>query len=251
MNDFPIIAIPCQYSRSSNYINTPINAQYNTYIDAIVMAGGTPMLVPLQSDEPRLKALYAVADGVLLTGGGDINPAEYHEVADNTVSSVQPDRDRVELTLAKWAIAEKKPVLGICRGFQILTVASGGSLVQDIASQVPSAGRHDFLPRLGDWPRNYPAHKISFRHDSQLVTIIKRDNCTVNSLHHQALKTINDSFKIVGFAEDGLPEAIERPENPFCIGVQWHPEELVVDEPARNLFEAFVNACHPTQENDR
>ncbi len=251
MTKLPIIAIPCHYGRSSNYIKAPINGQYNTYIDAVVAAGGTPFLIPLQVDDTQLRALYDLADGLLLTGGGDIDPATYHEIPDDTVSNVQPDRDRVEITLTRWAIAEKKPVLGICRGFQVMTVAAGGSLHQNIATQVPQANRHDYLPVKGDWPRNYRAHQVSLNPDSQLAKITGKNACVVNSLHHQGLKTINNRFQIVGYAEDGLPEAIELPENPFCIGVQWHPEELVTDDPARRLFAAFVDACRHNGDHER
>ena len=243
MKTIPIIAIPCRHDVSARYTGREINSQNNTYLRAVVAAGGAPMLIPLEVDEPKLQALYQLVDGILLTGGGDIDPDFYHQSPHPAVAGIQRERDTVELTLARWAIADKKPLLGICRGFQVITVAAGGALYQDIESLLPNAGRHDFLPRKGDFPRDYLAHEVSLNADSRLAQLLGETTFKTNSLHHQALQSIPAPFEIVGYAADGIPEAIELPDHPFCIGVQWHPEELVEkDARARQIFAAFVSA---------
>lgn len=244
MTTLPIIAIPCRHDTSAHYAGREINSQNNTYIRAVVAAGGAPFLIPLEVTETQLQALYQLADGVLLTGGGDIDPEFYRQTPHPATADIQRERDTVELTLAKWAIADKKPLLGICRGFQVITVAAGGSLYQDIATQLPKAGRHDFLPRRGGFSRDHLAHKVILQADSRLGKMLGDDAFMTNSLHHQALEKIPAPFKVVGHADDGIAEAIELPDHPFCIGVQWHPEELVEkDMRARQIFAAFVSAC--------
>ena len=251
MSNPPVIAIPCRHDTSAYYSGREINSQNNSYIRAVVAAGGAPFLIPMEVDEPKLQALYRLADGVLFTGGGDIDPAFYNQTPHPATAGIQRERDTVELTLARWAIADKKPLLGICRGFQVMTVASGGTLYQDIATQLPKAGRHDFLQKRGGFSRDHLAHEVILDADSRLAKLLGETSFLTNSLHHQALKTISDSFKVVGHAADGVPEAIELPDHPFCIGVQWHPEELVEKtEHAPKLFRAFIAASAQSAEQD-
>ena len=240
MTKLPIIAIPCHYSRSSNYIKTPINGQYNTYIDAVVAAGGTPFLVPLQVDDTQLRALYELADGLLLTGGGDIDPATYHEIPDDTVSSVQPDRDRVEITLARWAIVEQKPVLGICGGLQLMNVHFGGTLYQDILSQNDGAKDHE---QKSD-PRK-TRHTVNVENGSRLSKIVRRKSFRVNTTHHQAVKKPGRGLNVSAFSPDGIVEALEAVDDRFVLGVQWHPEFLVRMEPHFRIFKLFIKTSTP------
>ncbi len=243
MEPLPVIAVPCRHDTSAYYSGRKINSQNNAYIRAVVAAGGAPFLIPLEVDEPKLRALYRLADGVLLTGGGDIDPDFYNQTPHPATAGIQRERDVVELTLARWAIAEKKPLLGICRGFQVMTVAAGGALYQDIATQLPKAARHDFLQKRGGFARDHLAHEVILDAKSQLAQLLGEAAFMTNSLHHQALKNIPAPFKVVGHAADGVPEAIELPDHPFCIGVQWHPEELVEKTThAPRLFRAFMAA---------
>ena len=150
-------------------------------------------------------------------------------------------RDAVELTLARWALADGLPVFGICRGIQVLNVAAGGTLYQDIASQVPGSLKHDYWP---GHPRNLLTHQVTVNNDSHLAAILSGAEVAVNSLHHQAVKDLAPNFMVVARSPDGLIEAIEGHGHPFALGVQWHPEGLVEDAPPmRRLFEEFVSAA--------
>jgi len=244
MPKLPIIGIPCRYDISSTYSGRPINAQNRSYTQAIVQAGGAPVLIPLDVDEETLRAIYNLTDGLLLSGGGDVDPAHYRQSPHVTTHDVQADRDRVELTLTRWAAADGKPLLGICRGIQVMAVAMGGTLVQDIARQKKDANRHDYYYTNDGYPRDYLAHPVTLSPDSQLTQILGAATLPVNSLHHQAIDTLPPPCRVVGYAPDGVPEAIDLPDHPFFCGVQWHPEELVEgQESARRLFAAFVDAC--------
>ena len=244
MPKLPIIGIPCRYDTSGTYRGRPVNAQNRSYIQAIVQAGGAPILIPLDVDEDTLRVLYNLTDGLLLSGGGDVDPAHYRQPVHTTTHDVQPDRDRIELTLTRWAAAGGKPLLGICRGIQVMAVAMGGTLVQDIAARKPEAGRHDYYYRNDGHARDYLAHTVTLSPDSPLARILGAATLPVNSLHHQAIDTLPPPCRVVGCAPDGVPEAIDLPGHPFFCGVQWHPEELVAgQEAARRLFAAFVDAC--------
>ncbi|RME51058.1 MAG: gamma-glutamyl-gamma-aminobutyrate hydrolase family protein [Caldilineae bacterium] len=244
MSKQPIIGIPCRYDTSGTYRGRPINAQNQSYTRAIVQAGGVPFLIPLEVEEDALRLLYNLADGILLSGGGDVDPVHYHQPVDTTTHDVQAARDRVELTLTRWAAADGKPLLGICRGIQVMAVAMGGTLLQDIAAQKVEADRHDYYYRDDGHARNYLAHTVTLSPDCRLTRILGVESLPVNSLHHQAIDTLPPPCRVVGYAPDGVPEAIDLPGHPFFYGVQWHPEELVAEqEAARRLFAAFVDAC--------
>lgn len=145
--------------------------------------------------------------------------------------------------MIRWGLAEGKPLLGICRGIQTMNVAAGGTLYQDIASQCPSAGQHDFF-YSADYPRDLLAHPVIVEFNSRLSAALGTEHLSVNSLHHQALKEVPPVYGSVAHSPDGIIEGIEVPEHPFAVGVQWHPEELTVSqEAARRLFAAFVDAC--------
>jgi putative glutamine amidotransferase len=215
--------------------------QNQSYARAVAAAGGLPVLIPLLNDEAALRALYARLDGVLLPGGGDVNPACYGEPTrpDAHVEGVDDCLDRVELTLARWALADGKPLFGICRGQQTLNVAAGGSLYQDIPTQVRGA-----LPHQHADARTALVHPIRVEPSSRLAAILGTTECGVNSIHHQAAARIAPTFRPVAWAPDGVLEAVEHPAHPFALAVQFHPEELVPDHaPSACLFAAFVAAC--------
>lgn len=241
--DRPLIGIPCRSDGSMIYHGRHINAQNSSYIRAVISAGGAPFLIPLEARDEVLLVLFEKSDGILLTGGGDIAPEFFGETPRSCLEDVQSMRDELELALVRWVLAGSKPLLGICRGIQVMNVAAGGSLYQDIASQRPDADRHDFF-YSSNYPRDYLAHSVDVESDSQLSRALSAQQLLVNSLHHQALKDVPEHFRVVARSPDNLIEGIEVTQHPFAIGVQWHPEELVASqESARHLFLAFVDAC--------
>jgi len=184
-------------------------------------------------------------DGLLLTGGGDVDPAKYGETPHATLSPAEPGRDDFELGLVTLARERGIPVLAICRGIQVLNVACGGTLVQDIPSQVPGALSHQF--QVPPHQPMEPAHEVWIDKDSQLFRLMRErlsdtDACEVNSRHHQAIRQVAPGFIVSATAPDGVIEGIEDPKAPFCLGVQWHPENFFRTGEFRPLFEGFLDA---------
>jgi putative glutamine amidotransferase len=236
---YPLIGIPSRRDRSSR--GSPVFAQKQTYVEAVAITGGAPLLIPLNLDEGALRAIYERLDGLLLAGGEDLHPRYYGEAIHEKCGQIDEARDIVEMKLTRWALAEGLPILAICRGIQVLNVAEGGTLYQDIASQVLGSLKHDCWP---DHPRNYLAHQVTVNGDSYLAAVLGHRQIGVNSSHHQAVKDLALRFRVVARATDGLIEAIEGHDHPFALGVQWHPEELLEDVPSmRRLFEDFVSAA--------
>ncbi|TVQ19840.1 MAG: gamma-glutamyl-gamma-aminobutyrate hydrolase family protein [Spirochaetaceae bacterium] len=241
----PLIGLPCRNDRSLEYNETPVYAQSVVYMRAIVQAGGVPFLIPLNLPRPSLRRLYDVASGILLTGGGDIDPPIYGAGMDATLGDVQPDRDRDEIAITRWAMADRRPLMGICRGIQVIAVTAGGSLIQDIPSEVPGAVLHA-EPKGAEQgqPNADVVHTIAAPASSRLAQIVGAETISVNSFHHQAVRAVPAPLKVVGTSPDGMVEAIEHPDHPFLIGVQWHPELLIdSQESAVRIFCAFVQAC--------
>jgi putative glutamine amidotransferase len=220
-----------------------MNILRRTYIDAVASAGGAPFLIPLVDDEEVMRALYERIDGLLLSGGGDIEPSRYGEEPIPELGSTDPLRDTVELWLARWAAADGKPILGICRGVQMLNVALGGTLYQDIPAQLDSELVHDSSYTRQDWA--YMAHDLRLDPNSKLAQFFGTTNFPTNSLHHQSLKALGSGIKAVGWAPDGVVEAVEGRNGHFMVGVQCHPEALqgAADPRWRALFQGFVESC--------
>jgi len=240
----PLIGIACRPDTSGLYPKRPINAQNKSYSDAIIQAGGIPLLIPVEVTGDLLRDLFCQVDGLVFCGGGDIDPVYYNEphMVDN-LGTIQKDRDEYELEFMRLAIKEKKPFFAICRGIQVMNVAVGGTLYQDLCSQYPQAKRHDYYYEDDKLPRNYIAHEVILDGSSLLSKILSTDRVMVNSLHHQAAKDIAPGLKAMGQADDGVVEVLEAPDHPFGLGVQWHPEELVSEhESARRMFAAFIEA---------
>jgi len=213
------------------------------YRQAILHVGGDPHIVDATM---TVDAALEGVGGLLLTGGDDVEPARYGETSHGTVVEAEAGRDEFEIGLVNAARERGLPVFAICRGIQVMNVAGGGTLVQDIPSQVPGALVHA-LPVPPN--QSYAlAHEIWIEKDSLLSRLMRErlndaDTCEVNSRHHQAVKTVARGFKVVATAPDGVIEAIEDPAAAFCLGVQWHPENFWRTGEFRPLFEGFLEAA--------
>ncbi len=238
----PLIGIPT-YATLSNTTHRPLYANNRSYARAVQRAGGAPVFIPLSEDDylgAICETLVAKLDGLLLSGGADIDPASYHEERLPFCGAIEPERDALELALTRKAMERGLPIFGICRGMQLLNVACGGSLYQDIVSQRTESLRH---PQM-EHPRDYRAHSIRIDEKSRLATILDTQTHHVNSLHHQAVKDAGAGLTVTAWAEDGVAEALEARDYPYALAVQYHPEELVESDPLSHaLFVAFVEAC--------
>ncbi len=236
-----IIGIPSAFQEPQSEFGGGNSIVPQSYLRALEMAGGVSLLIPVTARETTLRTLYTHLDGVLLAGGVDIDPARFGESPHPKLGAVDAQRDWVELTITPWALADDMPVFGICRGIQTINVAAAGSLWQDIAAQVPDASRHRYYP---DYPFNRLSHSVKLERDSRLAAILGDLELEVNSLHHQTVKGVGVGFRVTARAADGLIEGIEGDGEAWVVGVQWHPEWLVDDDPRMmRLFEAFVAAC--------
>ncbi len=208
------------------------------YVDAIVQAGGIPLIVPPQPKE-RVAAALSRVQGLVLTGGVDVDPRLYGEQPRPSCGEISPLRDELDLAAAAYALQHNLPLLAICRGVQVLNVALGGSLVQDIPDEVPGALKH--RQQAPGW---YATHAVAVQPDTLLSSIVGSGTLDVNSLHHQAVKRVGKGLRIAATAPDGIIEALESTEHRFVLGVQWHPELMVESCPAaRAVFEHFVHAA--------
>jgi putative glutamine amidotransferase len=228
---------------TSNFTNTETGWEYNRafvpIIAAIESVGGLPVLIPISIKDETLQAIYKRVDGVLLPGGGDIRPSVYGAEAHPLTDNIQDERDRVEIKLAQWAVQDDIPLFGICRGHQVMNVALGGTLVQDIPSEVGEEIRHNITS-----PRSSPAHAITIDPGSRLASIVGSTSLSVNSLHHQSVAQAAPDLCVTAYSPDGIVEALEMPGKQFVLSVQWHPEDLYANQPAMQaLFRAFVEAA--------
>jgi len=213
------------------------------YVHAVMASGGVPVLVPLLAEDPAtLREIYERLDGVLVPGGVDIDPAYYRSPRHDKLGRLDPARDTAELVLARWAVKDSKPFLGLCRGLQVLNVALGGSLWQDLSEERPDSLKHDFFPTAG-WERDHLAHMVDVRLDSRLGGALGGGAVPVNSMHHQGINRLGYGLVSTAVAPDGLVEAAEVEEG-FAVGVQWHPEMFSAgDRSVGRLFDAFIDAA--------
>ena len=236
----PLIGITT-HRRDSDVGQHDLLALMPQYVDSVRHNGGLPVMLPLGLAEDELHELFDRLDGLVISGGGDMQPdlcgAEPHP----SIYGIDPDRDRIELNLVRWAVADEKPFLGICRGAQVMNVALGGSLYGDIAAHAPNNPlKHNWFP---GFPRNMLAHPIAVAEETRLAQILGAPLMEVNSLHHQSIKEAAPTVEVTAHAPDGIIEAIEVPGHRFALGVQWHPEWLQ-DQPAmRALFVELVKAA--------
>lgn len=210
----PMIAVmPLYDSKKHSYWMLP------GYIKGIEKAGGVPVMLPLTTDPEVIRQLIGSFDGFLLTGGQDVSPRLYGEKLSMLCGEICFERDEMERILIGEAIRHDKPILGICRGIQILNVVLGGSLYQDLPTEYPSNLEHHQTP-----PYDLPVHQVSIVPDSPLFSLLGRRSLAVNSYHHQAIKRLSNRLSAMAYAEDGLVEAVCLPSARFVWAVQWHPE---------------------------
>ena len=235
----PLIGIAC-HADFRQESGRPVYCNNRTYSHAIEHVGGIPILIPMLHDMNALETLLARLDGILFSGGVDIAPARYHEEPHTKLGRTSEELDEFELMLAQRALQEDMPLLGVCRGMQLLNVALGGTLYQDLVTEY--AGSFDHCHQ--DKPRNTIIHDVFVEAGSRMETALGTRRVNVNSLHHQAVKQPGKGVLITGRAEDGVAELMEVPSHRFVLAAQCHPEEIYMKESAfANLFSAFVAAC--------
>jgi putative glutamine amidotransferase len=242
----PLIGVTTQTLQSIDGIpeGLPLSVVMNQrYYLAVAAAGGVPVLIPLLEDEKTLRGIYDRMDGLLIPGGVDIDPRMYGETPHEKLGRLDPARDCVELKLTQWAIADRKPLLGLCRGLQVLNVACGGTLFQDLEAQLPAAIKHDYFPTHG-FERSHLAHEVELPAGTRLREVLELDRIAVNSMHHQGIKELGQGLRASAVAPDGVVEAAELECESFVVGVQWHPEAFDPGQTqTRQLFRAFIDAA--------
>lgn len=242
----PTIGITTQTLHSIDGIPPALPSSWvmnQRYFLAATMVGAVPWMIPLlDDDQATLREIYERLDGLLIPGGVDINPAEYGEEVRPECGNLDQARDRVELQLVRWAIEDGKPVLGLCRGLQVINVALGGSLWQDLASQNSDFNKHDYFPTAG-YSRSHIAHDVQLVPGTTLSQLLESTRCGVNSMHHQGIKVLGHRLRASAHSSDGLIEAVEGTDEGFLVGVQWHPEVFEMADPhTRHLFAGFIRA---------
>ncbi|MCD8035924.1 MAG: gamma-glutamyl-gamma-aminobutyrate hydrolase family protein [Clostridiales bacterium] len=208
------------------------------YMDGIYEAGGIPVILPFGINAEDLAKIDETIDGYLFTGGHDINPKLYSE-ENRSCGVTLENRDSLEKLVFEKAYAEDKPILGICRGLQIINVFLGGTLYQDLPTERPTNIHHVMTK-----PYDGTAHYVDIVKGSKLHDLLGRDTLGVNSLHHQAVKELAPKLAVMAASEDELIEAFEEPAKRYLWAVQWHPEfSYKTDESSRKIFKSFVEAC--------
>lgn len=238
----PMIGIPCGAYPDSWF--TPMHGNAMSYLRAVEAAGGIPSLIRLTSDAHGLDAHYRRIDGLLLAGGEDVTPALYGAAPHPKLGPTSLPRDKVEIALARRAVGDRKPILAICRGLQLLNVALGGTLYQDIPSELPGALDHGESEAHRNMARL--AHPIALNPDAWLAAQLGANTLMVNTVHHQAISTLAPGLRIVATAPDGVIEAVEGGDPGLIVGVQCHPEELWehADQRWARVFEGFVRVAY-------
>ncbi len=209
------------------------------YVDAVIKAGGIPILLPPAEDSDIIHTYTGLCDGFILSGGGDINPLLYGEIPHPQLEEIHTGLDRAQWALTEAILKTKKPLLAICRGIQLLNVVLGGTLWQDI-----SVAGHSAMLHSQTGPRADKFHRIKIVPDSILEKLFG-DQLEVNSFHHQCLKTLGSHLKITATTSDGIIEAVEMTDHPFVLGIQWHPEMLLSgSDEMLPLFRELITHCN-------
>ncbi len=236
----PRVGVLCNHSEGDSGPFAERQLVNQPYLDRISDVGGACVLIHDCADED-ITALLELCDGLLITGGCDVDPRFYDRQPHAKLGAVSPRRDHLDSVAVRFALDHPDlPVLGICRGVQSMNVIAGGSLVQDVQSQVTGALKHNQKA-----PRWFGTHDIEVVDDCLLAGIVGAGRLSVNSYHHQAVDAVAPEFEVVARSEDGVVEAVERQEGAFCLGGQFHPEVMADrDDTMMAIFDAFVEACH-------
>jgi len=209
------------------------------YTDAILRAGGAPVLLPGIADKAYCEKILSAIDGLIISGGDDMDPAFYGEEPHPKLGLVDVQKGNFEFMLTRMALRKNIPILGICGGIQMLNVAAGGTLYQDIPSQTGSGIKHS-----QELTKSVPSHYVAIEKNTRLHKILGMVKLRVNSTHHQAVKDLAKDFVVAARAADGIVEAIEMQVKRFVIGVQWHPESLAAEHPVfQKVFDTFIKEC--------
>jgi len=216
------------------------HGQSVAYVDAIVHAGGIPIILPLVDDETINRQMFERCDAILFAGGNDIDPELFGESIHSSVTDVSRLRDSVEMRFMRWTLEQCRPMLGICRGMELLNIACGGTLHQDIAGALPDASDHNASTAAKDI--EHVAHRLRIDERSRLAKLLEVTTIGANTHHHQAIHEIGEGLRSVAWAEDNIVEAIESTDGRFAIGIQSHPEsmEARAEVAWARLFKAFV-----------
>lgn len=231
MGKKPKIAVTCSFKEKSGY-----HKIRRSYVEALANSGGIPYVLPHFSDSSlQAEEILRDVDGLVLSGGTDVDPKWFDQEPRYNLLEIVPQRDSLEIELAREARKVGLPILGICRGLQVINIAAGGEIYQDIENQVENTLRHS-----QDAPRWHPTHSIGVRSGSLLGKVLGEENISVNSFHHQSVQEVADGFQICATSSDGIIEAIEQ-EGGYQLGVQWHPESMWKKHPIhQKLFEWLV-----------
>jgi len=248
----PLIGLTTRNTNDSNY-SFPLVSAPKSYTQALIAGGAVPVLVPLNLPAAQIPALLTHLDGIIFTGGGDMHPVSYGGQDHPNVGNVDEERDQAELGLFAAVKEYGLPFLGICRGFEVINVALGGTLYEHIADQHPHALAHDCYP---EHPTDYIAHPVQIETGSLLAKIIGREEhqydkimLDVNSLHHQGVRDLAPDLEPLAWAPDGLLEAYQLAGHPhFGLAVQWHPEWLPEQLDHQAIFASFIQAAHTYQD---
>lgn len=230
----PLIGVTQYKDQADNFYKVS-----ESNMQAVERAGGIPVVLSYLSNDEDLEQLAHQLDGLYLTGGDDIDPIYFDEEPHQELGSFNPDRDRFEMKLTRIMLEKDKPVFAVCRGAQVLNVALGGNMYQDLPAQLGGT----LYQHLQKTPVDIPVHGVDVTEGSLLYKLTGKKKIRVNSYHHQANKQLGEGLIISGKAGDGVIEAIEGTRNVFVLGVQWHPERLAEDPITLQLYKGFIEAC--------
>ncbi|MGE7977153.1 gamma-glutamyl-gamma-aminobutyrate hydrolase family protein [Psychrobacillus sp. NPDC093200] len=238
----PIIGITAEVKDDKSYYLSSV------YSDTVLQAGGVPLLIPLIPDKD-MNQLCQQIDGLIITGGEDIDPAYYGELPHPALKRITPQLDEMEFALVQKILELDKPYIGTCRGLHMLNVVMGGSLHQSIHDQ---REEYSFLHRQNAI-RTHRSHPVKLDKKSKVFQMFQEEEFKVNSFHHQGVNRVGEGLKVAATAPDGIVEAVESENHTFIYGFQWHPEEfaLIGDEPSKKLFAKFIEAAIERKNKER
>jgi putative glutamine amidotransferase len=244
----PLIGLTTRNLTEPKY-DLPLIVSPKSYSQMLLQSGAIPILIPINLKAGYYQDLLSRIDGIIFTGGGDIDPSRFNGLPHEKISHVDQERDNAEISLLQQVQSLNLPFMGICRGLQVINVALGGDLYTHISDQLPGALEHAYFP-----PENstdFLAHTIEIKKGSCLAQIMGTTQAQVNSLHHQGIQSLAPQVTPLAWAPDGLVEAIQVPNNPFGFAVQWHPEWLPDDNYAQALFTAFIETARQHRSSSR